>query len=426
MGNKFSEKALRQLGDCYVYALIDPRTNKVFYIGKGSGNRVFNHEIESGKSPDSEKLKLQTINDIEANGGKVKRIILNWGLTESQAFAAEAALINLLNYTSNIKLSNIQSGHDIHEALSVEDFEIRYGAEKLKEEDIKHGILIIKINKLFKWDMSPKDLYDATRGIWVASLNRVRHDVEYVFAVYNQLIVAVYKPDEWYRVGENRDDIPRKHEFENGIDDKTKKRIYFVSKNYGQSEESLDENQKFYRHKSIAGFAINQSAQNPITYLSSSIEKTKKIKIIRSALTLLANENKIIYEPETFPKSDEWIKFQTTELNSLFKFSGFTKWDGEQFPSISYLEYHLSSNSIVITYKIMKKSIDKVNVMEKYKKELSLLDKETGSYWHLKRYKIDYNIVYESEDKIDAMKKQIESILLEIKEDLNKIAQKIG
>ncbi len=27
----------------YVYCLVDPRTNRIFYIGKGSGNRIFNH-----------------------------------------------------------------------------------------------------------------------------------------------------------------------------------------------------------------------------------------------------------------------------------------------------------------------------------------------------------------------------------------------
>lgn len=288
----FSEKALQSLNGYYVYALIDPRTDKVFYIGKGIGDRVFNHEIESNNSPDSEKIKLQTISSIEKAGLNIERVIVNWGLTESEAFAAEASLINLLNFISEIKLSNIVAGHHVHESLTVEEFELRYGAELLKEEDIKHNILVIKINRLFHWDMTPKELYDATRGNWIVSISRVRREIDYVFAVYNQLIVAVYKPDEWHYVREMID-VPRPHEFKNGIDENIAARVYFISKNY----ETLDESQQFYLHKSIAGLKVNQSAQNPVTYLMQKREltlfPTKSIPAPQSD-----SENNIYEEPD--------------------------------------------------------------------------------------------------------------------------------
>ena len=106
-----------------MYGLIDPRTNQIFYIGKGTGNRVFEHEKESLNNPDSDKLKLKTISEIVSLGLSVKKIIINSNLTESEAFAAEAALINAFNYVSNIGLTNIVAGHHSPEALRVEDFE---------------------------------------------------------------------------------------------------------------------------------------------------------------------------------------------------------------------------------------------------------------------------------------------------------------
>ena len=260
----FSEKAVEQLNGFYVYALIDPRNNQVFYIGKGIGNRVFSHEIESGKSPKSEKAKLKRIQEIEAAGFDVKRIIVNWSMTESEAFAAEAALINMLSFLSADMLTNAVAGHHVHEAMTVEDFDLLYGAEHLKQEDIQHSIMVIKINKLYRKGMNPKELYDIVRGNWRASMASIqKRNVEYVFGVYNQLIVAVYKPDEWHYV-HDRIDVPQIDDLDEETLERGKDRVYFVCQDY----EHLDKNQQFYLHKSIADLKVNQSSQNPITYLT--------------------------------------------------------------------------------------------------------------------------------------------------------------
>ncbi len=269
MGNKtkhirsFSEKAIEALNGFYVYSLIDPRNGKVFYIGKGTGNRVFSHETESGKLLQSEKQKLKIIREIESSNHSVRRVIVNWGLSESEAFAAEAALINLLNYTETIQLSNAVAGHHTHEALAVEDFELMHGAIPLQKEDIKHSILVIKINKLYRRDMCEAELYDTVRGYWAASLKSIEaRKVRYVFGVYNGLIVAVYKPDEWH-YGHEMVDIPQKNILKPEDYDKIKNRVYFTCWDY----RALDDEGQFYLNKTIDNLKVNQTAQNPISYL---------------------------------------------------------------------------------------------------------------------------------------------------------------
>lgn len=259
----FSEKAIESLNGLYVYALIDPRNEKVFYIGKGTGNRVFSHEIESGKSRESEKKKIQQIREIENSGHSVKRLIVNWGLSENEAFVAEATLINLLNRMPDIQLTNEVSGHRVHESLTTEEFELQYGAVPLEKEDIKHSILVIKINKLYRRGMSEEELYDAVRGFWAASLKSIEaRKVKYVFGVYNGLIVGVYKPDVWH-YGYEMIDIPQRRILTPEDYERIKNRVYFVCNDY----RNLDGEGQLYLHKSIAKLKVNQSAQNPITYL---------------------------------------------------------------------------------------------------------------------------------------------------------------
>ena len=247
-----------------MYGLIDPRSRQIFYIGKGTKNRVFEHEKESLGSPDSEKLKLKTIADIKDAGLEVEKVIINANLTEEEAFAAEASLINAFNYVSDVGLTNIVAGHHSSEALTVDEYERINGAVELEEKDIKHRILVIKINRLYHIDMDEKLLYDVVRGVWRVSKEKVK-TMEYVFGVYNSLIVAVYKPSEWFVCKEAKDILPRQDIV---LTPKTENRLFFVDERYEHGF-PLDENEEFYIGKSIARLKLNQSAQNPITYLNS-------------------------------------------------------------------------------------------------------------------------------------------------------------
>lgn len=158
-------------------------------------------------------------------------------------------MINIFNYLGETKLTNIISGHHSSEALSVEEFEKINGALPLNYDDIKHNILVIKINQLYRRDITGDELYDAVRGGWRADKKKAQ-SVDYVFGVYNSLIVAVYKPTQWYKYKEAPEKRPRPDaELTSKIED----RIFFVDDNF-KNGISPDENQNFYLHKSISNF----------------------------------------------------------------------------------------------------------------------------------------------------------------------------
>jgi len=54
----------------YVYQLIDPRDNSVFYVGKGCKRRMYRHvdEVQRGRSPNRSNRKL---------ANKIKKILSN-------------------------------------------------------------------------------------------------------------------------------------------------------------------------------------------------------------------------------------------------------------------------------------------------------------------------------------------------------------
>ena len=266
--DRFSEKSMISLGDYYVYGLVDPRDGQFFYIGKGTKNRIFEHERESMDSPQSDKLKLKIIADIKNDGLNVEKIIINDNLSESEAYAAEAALINAFNYVGKKQLTNIVSGHHSSEALSVENYEKINGAVELNKHDIRHRVVAIKINKLYRRNMGERELYDAVRGVWRVSMKNVKK-VDYVFGVYNSLIVAVYRPTEWFVCKDAIDKLPRKDIV---LNPNNEKRLFFVDERF-ENGNAMDENEMFYYGKSIAAFKLNQNAQNPVSYLNPYSEK---------------------------------------------------------------------------------------------------------------------------------------------------------
>src|SRR3712207_1428079 len=74
----FAPGVVEKIGS-YVYLLIDPRHNSVFYLGKGTGDRCFAHLAEARKTLKEKKgdyPKLDRIREVEAAGEAVRIDIL--------------------------------------------------------------------------------------------------------------------------------------------------------------------------------------------------------------------------------------------------------------------------------------------------------------------------------------------------------------
>ena len=114
---KFSSTTNKAIGN-YVYLLVDPRDNTIFYVGKGKANRVFMHEEHVRKAKDpSLNEKEKRIKDILEANKEVLKYIVRVNLTKDEAFTVESVIINLLGKTEmgdlniSVSLTNIQGGH---------------------------------------------------------------------------------------------------------------------------------------------------------------------------------------------------------------------------------------------------------------------------------------------------------------------------
>ena len=88
------------LKEHYVYELIDPRNNEVFYVGKGVERRVEQHQKDSEN--DNSTKKLKRIKDIELDNQDVIERIIGRYDTDYEAKAVEATLIKYIYGLENL------------------------------------------------------------------------------------------------------------------------------------------------------------------------------------------------------------------------------------------------------------------------------------------------------------------------------------
>ena len=184
----FPSEVAEKLG-FYVYRLIDPRNAETFYVGKGVGNRVFQHAAGALETSDTEVAASQKIGRIRAihlAGLEVGHVIHRHGMDSDTAYQVEAALMEAFP-----GLTNIMGGHDSDDfgVMHADELRRRYSAP---EAVFEHDVALIIVNKL----AAQESLYDATRYAWRVNLKRIAA-VAYLLPVVNGIIRGAFVADRW-------------------------------------------------------------------------------------------------------------------------------------------------------------------------------------------------------------------------------------
>lgn len=183
----------------YVYALIDPRKpatdpRRLFYVGKGIGQRCFHHADAEVRWKRSEEPnpKLELIRDIRrATGAPPPIQIIAHRLSDEESHRLEAALISVLQTDGNLASGKCAVDY----SLSVDEIEGRH-SNPLTESAIGHRVLLVSLNG--GEDLPPfpetqeSDMPRRVLKFWPLS-EQSADQVEYIVGIYRQLTRRVFK-----------------------------------------------------------------------------------------------------------------------------------------------------------------------------------------------------------------------------------------
>ena len=243
MIKKLPSCVTRELGH-YVYLYVDPETEKVFYVGKGKGNRMLSHVSGRGKTAHD-----AIIRKLRKRGLHPRVEVLIHGLkNEKEALAVEMAAIDLLGRDN---LTNEVGGHHSSRRgrMSLDELIALY---QRKKANIREPAILIRIARAYRYRMKPVELYDATRATWV--VGRRREKAKYILSVHDGIVREVYWIAAWLPSGSTL-----KHNRPQG--DPVRGRWEFVGK---VAEEKV---RRKYLNRSVRHY-FPETSQNPIRYVN--------------------------------------------------------------------------------------------------------------------------------------------------------------
>lgn len=287
----------------YVYLLVDPRTGRAFFAGRGRNDRCFRHvqaarvEHEAasvtggdgeqrpaggdgeqrpaegsgpgadgsesgGDGPESSKGQgggrafpvLDRIREIEASGRSVRIDILRYGLNADEARLVEAAARDALGLRvgSPDRSGGAASPAGTRRALPNQRTEAATLNTLLaKPAKIKrsHRVVLLRLGKSFGPATSDAQLEQAVRSPWKIGRRwtdpQSRRSPQWAFVVVDDVVRAVYRIDGWKQAVPTSSSQPAR---------------------WALAGERDPELERKYRGRNVSAY-LSSGSQNPVTYV---------------------------------------------------------------------------------------------------------------------------------------------------------------
>ena len=196
---QFDPLQIERLGK-YIYALRDPRDKKIFYVGQGTGPRVFDHFYEAD-AVNRESVNLQNVSS------KTLRILDIWKHEEEVEWIILAYNLPIENFTADFLEAGIydallesQNGDTLNDycpprssRLSSDELSA-LAAEFVNPHIAIYNVFIFPIQNAINGGAS---IYDATRMVWY--VNQANRNLQNSFAIGLKYAISIgsYQINNW-------------------------------------------------------------------------------------------------------------------------------------------------------------------------------------------------------------------------------------